>query len=144
MQKTLLMLISLACLTGCATQQKLTTASGHPEITIRAPKKVVIDRIANHYSSAGYQIKSVNDYTLVVEKPSDSAMAAALYGPRSYRVTLSFSEQSGNTHVQARVEWVSNSGTGHEDLTDVSYGAADVQNDLEKLKADLEPAVTQK
>jgi len=135
--------IGVFVLTGCATPQRINTASGRPEVTIHAPKKSLIDRIANGYSRSGYQIKTVNDYSIVAERPSQSTAAALLLGSNftrtpNERVTVSFSEVPEGTLIQARVEMVTNPGSGYENVTDFSGGAVQLQNQLEQLKASVE------
>jgi membrane-associated protease RseP (regulator of RpoE activity) len=126
--------------------QHVATPSGRPEIDIRIDKKTAMDAIANLYSRGGYTIKTVNEYSLVVEKPEDSMGAALLFGSRfattpNSRVSLNFSEFGGTTHIQGRVEMVTNPGSGYENVSDLSGNATALQQTLVQAKALMEGGV---
>lgn len=136
-------------LLGCASAQQISLPSGRPEIDIRSDKKVVIDAIANMYSRAGYAIKTVNDFSLVVDKPDTSVGSSILFGSRfaptqNMRVSLNFSGMGDSTHILGRVEVVTNPGSGFEKVTDLSANALFVQNTLAEAKHLLEDGIVAK
>jgi membrane-associated protease RseP (regulator of RpoE activity) len=126
---------------GCVTA--LPTPSGAPEVTIHAPRKYVANLFANAYSNDGFTVKTANDFTLVVEKPNQSLAASLLFGSRfsgtpNVRVSLSFADTNDGTHVRARVEAVTNPGSGFEQTTDLSGTAGDLLKQFQMVKAELE------
>lgn len=95
---------------------------------------------------AGFTIKTVNEYSLVVEKPSDSKAAAFFFGTGfngtpNQRITLNFAGTNEQTHIRGRAEIVSNPGSAFEKTMDMSGNATGLQKDLTDVKALLESGV---
>lgn len=144
--RSMFIVISVAILAGCATPpQRLATPSGNPEIVIpNTTRKQVIDKIVAAKLEKGMQVKSVNDYGVVVGKKVDSSfMASFLYGSRydstpEARITYSVVETAGGVRVFSRTEMVTNPGSAYERVSDVTQNlSGEMQGELEQLKAVL-------
>jgi C-terminal processing protease CtpA/Prc len=140
----LLTLALVRCATAAAPRVQL--PSGHPEVDIRIDKKIVIDHLANAYSASGFTIKTVNDYSLVVEKADPSLVSSFLFGTRfsgtpNVRVIFNLADSGAVTHVGAQVQMVTNPGSGFENVTDISSSAGDLQKQLTDMKAAMEAGV---
>lgn len=138
-------LISILML-GCGTPPpRLATPSGKPEILISGvTRKQVADAIVSDRLSSGFQVKSVNDYTLVVVKDINDFAAQVVYGTKfnrvpETRITHSFAETGSGIRVYIRSEIVSNPNSQYESLTDFteSWGGP-AQDYLNRLKNALE------
>jgi len=141
----ILLLAFLRCATAPGPRVQLPT--GHPEVDIRGvDKKIVIDSLANGYSASGFTIKTVNDYSLVVEKADPSLTSSILFGSRlsgtpNVRVIFNVAEAGAMTHVGAQVQMVTNPGSGFENLTDISASAGQLQKRLTEMKTGMEASV---
>lgn len=140
----ILVLAFLRCATTSGPQVHL--PAGHPEVEIRIDKKTVIDTLANGYSASGFTIKTVNDYSLVVEKSDPSLASSLLFGSRfsgtpNVRVTFNVADAGSTTHVAAQVQMVTNPASGFENVTDISGSARELQKQLTEMKAALEAGV---
>ena len=63
----------LHLLASCATVPPMQTVSGRPEVTVLGvDKKQIINAIANDFVNAGCQIKSMNDFSVVVSRASQN------------------------------------------------------------------------
>lgn len=144
--RTLLIGFFIAVLVGCATPaQRLATPSGNPEIVIpNTTRKAVIDKIIAAKLEKGMQVKSVNDYGVVVGKKVDgSFMASFLYGSRydstpEVRITYNVVETAGGVRVFSRTEMITNPGSAYERTSDVTQSlSSQMQSELEQFKAAL-------
>ena len=134
-------------LIGCATVQPIGTGSGMPEITICGIGKTkIMEAFAASVSMSGTNIRNTNNYQIVISKPVTSPLTAALYGSRydstpEYRAIFTFAEVGNNcTYIGARIQIVTNPGSGFERITDISKGkdAYELQEELQKLKFTIE------
>ena len=144
--RSTLIFILLAMLSACAAppqqQQYLATASGNPEIVIaNATRKAVIDKINAAKLEKGMQVKSVNDYGVVVGKKVDNNfMASFLYGSRydstpEARITYNVVEVPGGIRVFSRTEIITNPGSSFERVSDLTQNvASQMQSELEQLR----------
>jgi S1-C subfamily serine protease len=143
MRSRTIFLLLVVFLADCVTTQRQTLPAGHPEVDVHIAKGVAIEAIANMYSAAAFTIKTVNDYSLVVEKPDSSMAAGLLFGSKlastpNVRVTISFAGVGDMVHIQGRVEMVTNPGSAYEHVTDISASAMDLQKSFEESKAMFE------
>jgi hypothetical protein len=127
-----LIVVVIGLLAACATpQQRLATPSGNPEIIIpNATRKAVIDKIVAEKLEKGMQVKSVNDYGVVVgKKIEDNLMASIAFGSRydstpEARITYNVVEVPGGVRVFSRLEVVTNPGSAFERTSDLTAGHA--------------------
>jgi hypothetical protein len=135
--------LSLALFAGCAAPPPpLATTSGRPEVTIAgASKKQVIDAIVAGALEKGSQVRSVNDYGVVLARRDDSNLGAAiLFGSRydavpESRMHLNVVEVPGGIRVFGRAEMVTNPGSAFERVTDITRGAGQqIQDALVRLQ----------
>jgi hypothetical protein len=134
---TAFMATAILLLSGCASAPKVNTASGQPEVLIKVPSKQVLKFLANTYSASGFQVMTLDDFTLVVEKFPVSQFART----PDVRVTFRASQLGNSTRILARVEMITNSGSGIESIRDLSAQSVDLQISLEKYKHTLEGGV---
>jgi hypothetical protein len=139
-----MLLVASIAVAGCATPPApLSTPSGRPEVTITGvSKKQVADAIVAGALARGSQIKSVNEYAVVLTQRVHGNLGASLaYGSRydstpEVRVTLNMVDVSGGVKVYARGEMVTNPGSAFERLNDVTaHQAANLQTSLVDLKS---------
>jgi hypothetical protein len=139
-----IIVVVISFVAGCAAPpQRLATPSGNPEIVIpNAARKLVIDKIVASKLEKGMQVKSVNDYGVVVgKKIEDSTMAAFLYGSRydsipEARITYNLVEAADGLRVFSRSEIVTNPGSAYERVTNITNSVSgQMQTELEQLKA---------
>lgn len=128
--KWLLALFLVFALSGCATPPPpLGTPTGRPEVTVQGvTKKQVIDTIVSRSVIRGNQIKSVNEYGVVLGRRVDGVGAAMLYGSRydskpEARVHINVIDDApGAVRVFARAEMITNPGSAYERVNDVTDG----------------------
>lgn len=128
-------------LAGCTSPPKINTPSGQPEVVIRgATKKQIADRIAGNALATGAQIKSVNEYAVVIGKRATNDFASQLlYGSRydgvpEYRVHFGLVDVPNGVRVFSRAEIVTNPGSAFERVTDATPSeATKIQAGLENL-----------
>lgn len=132
-------------LVGCAAPPPpLSTSSGRPEVFLAATtKKQVMDRIVSAGLGRGLQIKSSNDYGVVLAKKAEGVAAAFLYGSRydstpELRVHFNLVDMNGGVQVYARGEIVTNPGSGFERVNDLTQSSG---QDLQSMLMDLQRAV---
>jgi len=146
MKKILLLAMVLMMVSGCATVQPIRTGSGMPEVTICGiSKNEVMEKFVAGLSMKGVNIRNTNNYQIVVSKPVDNPLIAALYGSRydstpEARVIFTFADVNNCIYIGARLQIVTNPGSGFERITDISRGkdAYQLQQDLEELKSTIE------
>lgn len=133
-------------LVGCGTPpKKLNTTSGNPEITISGvTKKQVIDLIVEGKLSDGFELKSVNDYSVVVGRDVDDFAAKVAYGsdydrtPEA-RSTYNLVKTATGVKVFVRSEMITNPDSQYEKRTDVTRAWGEyAQAELERIKIMLE------
>lgn len=139
-----LMLCSIL-LSGCATQvpDRLTTASGKPEVTINDVTKAdVIASVVEHAMSGDGIVKSVNDHEVViVKKIEGNFLASFLYGSRydsnpEVRLHLNFVQSGKAVKLYARAGIVTNPGSAFERTTDITAAqGSNLQERLENVRA---------
>lgn len=153
MQKIVGIVVAVVvALAGCATPPPLSTPSGNPEVRIHdVSKKQVLDTIVSATTAKGMQVKSINDYSVVVTKLADGDfMSALLFGSRydstpEARLTFTTIVDPGNIHVFARAEMVTNPGSAFERRHDVTNGYRQrLQTMLEQLDQRLTANVVQR
>lgn len=146
MKKIVLVLLTVAVLSGCATVQPIPTGSGMPEVTICGVRKnEVMEKFAAGLSMKGVNIRNTSNYQIVVGKPVDNPLIAALYGSKydstpEARIIFTFADINNCTYIGARLQIVTNPGSGFERITDISKGkdAYQLQQELEELKSTVE------
>lgn len=140
-------------LLACATVQPISTKSGMPEVTIcKLDKTEIMEKFAAALSMDGWNIRSANNYQIVAGKPASNLLISALFGSRydstpESRMIFTFADVSGNcTYIGARLQIVTNPGSGFERITDYSRGkdAHELQQQLENLKSLVEESRTGK
>ena len=132
-------------LVGCATPPPpLSTSSGRPEVFLaETTKKQVMDRIVSAGLGRGLQIKTSNEYGVVLAKKAEGVAAAFLYGSRydstpELRVHFNMVDMNGGVQVYARGEIVTNPGSGFERVNDLTQSSG---QDLQSMLMDLQRAV---
>jgi len=126
---------------GCGPLGTQVDNSATPEVFIsNVTKKQVLDRIVSAKLSKGMQIKSSDDYGVVVAKKDESLAGALLYGSQydgtpEMRVRYSVIEQDSGVKVFSRAEMVTNPGSGYERTNDATAQYFDqMQSELEDLQ----------
>lgn len=138
--KTLFATLLAAFLVACAAPpQQLATPTGKPEKTFKGlTKKQVTDAIVASALSKGSQVKSVNEYMVVLARRADSTAAQLLFGSRydsvpEARVTLNLVDIPGGVQVYGRGDMVTNPGSAYERITPLNGGDAEIQKSLEDI-----------
>lgn len=144
--KKIALLICLA-LAGCKTAQAPATASGKPEVTIRAPIATIKSIIISNAINAKFSVTKDTDYVLQFDKPSDNLGAALLLGSRydgvpNERYLVTFAQLGDEVRVVASGMFVTNPGSSYERITPIESGAGieATQRQLEQVKATAETA----
>ena len=121
---------------GCATPEKITTASGKPEIQLQnITRKQVVDLIVSVARAQGTQIKNVTDYGVVIRRKYDGVLGNALPGSTEGRVIYNVADIGSGVTVFGRYEMVFNPENINERIEDHTDSVAtQVQSDLERLK----------
>ena len=137
-----LLLVCTFVLSGCATSNnRLTTPSGLPDVTILgATKKQVADKIVEGALTSGSQVKSVNEYAVVIGKRATNDLGAQIFfgsrydGVPEYRMHFGLLDVAGGVRVIGRAEIITNPGSAFERVSDVTAtNATEIQKLLEKL-----------
>lgn len=131
---------------GCQTAaQAPATASGKPEVTIRATTAAIKARLLSLAMDKRFNVTKDTEYLLQVEKPSENFGAALLLGSKydgipSERIVFTFAPIGDTTRVVAAGMFVTNPGSAFERITPVNggEGANRTQNTLDELKASME------
>lgn len=133
----------LHLLASCATVPPMQTASGRPEVTITGvDKKQIINTIANDFVNAGCQIRSMNDFSIVVGRESQNLAANLLLGSKydptvEERTSFQLLDTQGGVRVLGNISFITNPGSAFEKPVDLSTGkgGTEVQGYLERLRA---------
>lgn len=141
-----LSLLLISMMTSCAAPSKrLATPSGKPEITVHGvTKKQIIDLLVSHKLSEGFQVRTVNDYSLVIAKDIDDFAARVAYGSNynrtpEARVTYNFVDTNGGVKIFVRSEMVTNPQSQHEKTTNFTTTWGEYsQAELERIKKMME------
>ena len=133
-------------LAGCQTAAEgPTTASGKPEVTIRASTAAIKARLLSLAMDKRFNVTKDTEYLLQVEKPSENFGAALLLGSKydgipAERIVFTFAPIGDTTRVVAASMFVTNPGSAFERITPVNGGdgAARTQQTLDDLKTSME------
>jgi hypothetical protein len=134
-------LFAALSLGACQTVQPPATASGKPEVTIRAPVEKIKALLITHAMNNGMSITKDTEYLLQFDKPTTNLGAAVLLGSRydstpNERYVITFAPLGEQTRVIASAMYVTNPGSGFERITPVNAGDGinKTQSDLEQIK----------
>lgn len=133
-------------LAGCQTAaQAPATASGKPEVTIRASTAAIKARLLSLAMDKRFNVTKDTEYLLQIEKPSENLGAALLLGSRydgvpAERIVFTFAPVGDTTRVVAAGMFVTNPGSAFERITPVNAGegAVRTQQTLDELKVSKE------
>lgn len=137
-------------LNGCASAPvRLATPSGLPEIAISGvTKKQIVDFVVGDKLAAGFEIRSVDDYSLVIARDIDDFSARALYGsdfdrtPEA-RITYNLVDNNDGVKIFVRSEMVTNPQSRFESVRDFTQTwGGDAQAELERIKIIMENSTT--
>lgn len=150
--KSAVAIAAVCLLCGCQTAaQAPSTASGKPEVTIKASAAAIKARLLSLALDKRFNVTKDTEYLLQIEKPSDNLGAAILFGSRydavpAERVVFTFAPLGDSVRVVAASMIVTNPGSGFEQITPINAGPAIQSNQtaLEQIKTELEtqPAPT--
>lgn len=139
--RSVLFLLSVAALSGCATTRPLDTPSGKPQIfipntTMSNVQNVILDVLMQE----GMTIDKQTPNMLVMDKPdhslSDSILIGTQYNPTpDYRLVFQFAQMGTGCEVFATVEYVANPASQFEQITPAPSANQKAQHMLENLKA---------
>lgn len=135
-----------ALLAGCQTAaQAPATASGKPEVTIKATTAAIKARLLSLAMDRRFNVTKDTEYLLQIEKPTDNIGAAILLGSKydstpAERIVFTFAPLGDSVRVVAASMFATNPGSGFEQLTpiDAGDGVQRTQAALEEIKASLE------
>jgi hypothetical protein len=133
-------------LAACQTAQPPSTASGKPEVTIRATTAAAVKaRILSLAMDRRFNVTQDTEHLLQVEKPSDNLGASLLLGSKydsvpSERIVFTFAPIGDQVRVVASSMYVTNPGSAFERITPVAAGEGvdRTQATLDELKASME------
>ncbi|MDI3564944.1 hypothetical protein [Bradyrhizobium sp. Arg816] len=133
-------------LAGCQTAAEApATASGKPEVTIRATTAAIKARLLSLAMDKRFNVTKDTEYLLQVEKPSENFGAALLLGSKydgipAERIVFTFAPIGDTTRVVAAGMFVTNPGSAFERITPVNGGdgAVRTQRTLDELKLSME------
>jgi hypothetical protein len=134
-------LFAALLLAACQTAQPPSTASGKPEVTIRAPVSKIKALIISHAMNNGMSITKDTEYMLQFDKPTTNLGAAVLLGSKydstpNARYVITFAPLGDETRVIASAMSVTNPGSAFEHLTPVNAGPGidETQHELQQIK----------
>jgi hypothetical protein len=134
-------------LAGCQTAQAPLTASGKPEVTIKATPGAVKARLLSLAMDRRFNVTKDTEYLLQVEKPTDNFGAALLLGSKydstpAERIVFTFAPMGDSVRVVAASMFVTNPGSAFEQITPVNAGEGvdRTQATLQEIKQSLEVA----
>ncbi|MCK1629667.1 hypothetical protein IVA99_06455 [Bradyrhizobium sp. 162] len=138
-------------LAGCQTAAEApNTASGKPEVTIRATTAAIKARLLSLAMDKRFNVTKDTEYLLQVEKPSENFGAVLLMGSKydgipAERIVFTFAPIGETTRVVAAGMFVTNPGSAFERITPINggEGATRTQQTLDELKATMETPITQ-
>jgi hypothetical protein len=135
-----------AALAGCQTDARApSTASGKPEVTIKATTGAVKAGLLSLAMDRQFNVTKDTEYRLQIEKPSDNLGAAILLGSKydstpAERYVFTFAPNGDSVRVVVSSMFVTNPGSAFEQLTPINAGAGvdKTQATLLELKSSLE------
>jgi hypothetical protein len=135
-----------AALAGCQTAaQAPSTASGKPEVTIKAQTAAIKARLLSLAMDRRFNVTKDTEYLLQIEKPSDNMGAAILLGSKydavpAERIVFTFAPMGDSVRVVAASMFVTNPGSAFEQLTPINAGEGvdRTQATLQEIKGSLE------
>jgi hypothetical protein len=141
-----------AALAGCQTDaQAPMTASGKPEVTIKAPTTAIKARLLSLAMDRRFSVTKDTEYLLQIEKPTENIGAAILLGSKydstpAERIVFTFAPVGDSVRVVAASMFVTNPGSGFEQITPVNAGEGinQTQAGLQEIKQSLEATTTTK
>lgn len=147
--KRIIAFIAIAFLGGCVTDAASSyapsTASGKPEVTIKAPVAAIKSALISRAMNKGYSVTKDSDYVLQIEKKTDNLGAAVLLGSKydsvpAERYVFTFAQVNNEVRVVASTMFVTNPGSAFEQLTPVTTGQAvqNTESSLNEVKTQLE------
>ena len=104
----------LHLLASCATVPPMQTVSGRPEVTVLGvDKKQIINAIANDFVNAGCQIKSMNDFSVVVSRASQNVAVNLLLSSQydstvEERTSFQLLDMQGGVRVLGSAAFITN------------------------------------
>lgn len=128
---------------GCMTSGSAPTASGSPEVTMRAPPDRAKAALMNVVLNRGLRVKSDSAYSLIVEQETKSTAARVLTATDSStpveRVSFNIAPVAGGTRIVADSSYVTKPGTAFEQQVPNSawkvFGPAQLQSLLDEAAA---------
>jgi hypothetical protein len=149
MKRILIATIIAGLLTGCQTAAEApATASGKPEVTIKATTAAVKAKLLSLAMDGRFNVTKDTEYLLQVEKPTDNIGAAILFGSKydstpAERIVFTFAPVGDSVRVVAASMLVTNPGSGFEQLTPINAGQGiqRTQATLDGIKNQLEAPV---
>jgi hypothetical protein len=133
---------------GCQTVEPPATASGKPEVTIKAPVAAIKARLVSLAMDRHFNVTKDTEYLLQFEKPTDNLGASVLLGSRydavpAERIIFTFASIENTTRVVASSMYVTNPGSAFERVTPINAGEGvdRTQNTLNELKLSMEMAI---
>jgi hypothetical protein len=139
--------ICAVTLAGCqqTTAQAPTTASGKPEVTIKASTASIKANLLSMAMDRRFNVTKDTEYLLQIEKPTDNVAAAVLFGSKydgvpAERIVFTFAPIGDTVRVVASAMLVTNPGSAFEQITPINAGEGVMrtQATLEGLKSNLE------
>jgi hypothetical protein len=103
-------------LTGCQTVEPPATASGKPEVTIKAQTAAIKARLLSLAMDRRFNVTKDTEYLLQIEKPSDNLGATILLGSKydstpAERIVFTFAPLGDSVRVVASSMFVTNPGS---------------------------------
>lgn len=130
---------------GCVTTVEHNTASGRPEVTVKAPPDAVKSVVIGVLMNLGYTIRTDSQFQVVFERDPNNVLASVLLGSQYdsrilVRISVAFMQSGQTTRVIADFNLVRNPGSAFERLTPMtnSQDAGKFQVVLNDIKAGLE------
>lgn len=107
---------ALLALSACAQADPIRTASGKPDVVLRAVDRACVkDGVVGGAITQGWQLKSSSDYLAVFQRPAPPSFAAAMlttaYGPPELRITMTFVPAGSDLRLVVDQAVISNAGT---------------------------------
>lgn len=140
-------LLVAGCVTDAASSYIPATASGKPEVTIKAPVATIKSTIISGALNQGLNVTKDSDYILQLEKPTKNFGAAVLLGSKydtipNERYVFTFAQINDSVRVVVSPMFVTNPGSAFEQLTPITNGQGlqKTQQTLDELKYRLESA----
>jgi len=117
-----------AAVAGCQTAaQAPSTASGKPEVTIKAQTAAIKARLLSLAMDRRFSVTKDTEYLLQIEKPTENLGAAILLGSKydstpAERIVFTFAPVGDSVRVVASSMFVTNPGSAFEQLTPINAG----------------------